>query len=374
MKRSMLWPSRAGWSGWACCAGLLFNLGAWTSLPSADLRSDEQVVFYPTAAWRVADGWEAELRGCVFEMEPRPVAVLLVRQALGVDRAGLTPEESALFDARLRLLLRDHKRGRTVTVQWIGSGPKPKLVKLGPSTAGGQFSARVRLTQAEVTAWADTNGCLHYEAVWPQNRSPRPAPGQVHLIEPTGWSVISDIDDTIKVTEVREWNVMLRNTLCRPVQPVPGMAQVYQTWARRQAARFHYVSAGPWQLYELVAELVQRHGFPPGPVHLRTVRVSDGTVLALLESPQQYKLQAIEPLLALWPQRRFVLVGDSGERDPEAYGALARRYPHQVARVFIRNVTDEPAEAERYRTAFAGLPESVWRVFKDPAEIVGALP
>jgi hypothetical protein len=81
----------------------------------------------------------------------------------------------------------------------------------------------------------------------------------------------------------------------------------------------------------------------------------------------------IEPLVTRFPRRRFVLVGDSGERDPEIYGTLARRYPGQIARVLIRDVTGEPASAPRYQEAFRGLAAGVGQVFGDPSEIAGAV-
>ena len=99
----------------------------------------------------------------------------------------------------------------------------------------------------------------------------------------------------------------------------------------------------------------------------------DQSILELFAKPDAYKASVIEPLLVRFPRRRFALVGDSGERDPEIYGALARRYPGQVARVLIRDVTGEPATAPRYREAFRDLPPGIGQVFGDPAEIAGAV-
>ena len=101
--------------------------------------------------------------------------------------------------------------------------------------------------------------------------------------------------------------------------------------------------------------------------------MKDGTALKLFDSPERYKLAAIEPLLRQFPNRQFVLVGDSGEKDPEAYGALARKYPGQVRHIFIRDLTGENAEATRYRKAFAKVPDEVWQVFKEPLEIKDSL-
>jgi phosphatidate phosphatase APP1 len=64
-----------------------------------------------------------------------------------------------------------------------------------------------------------------------------------------------------------------------------------------------------------------------------------------------------------------MLVGDSGEHDPEIYGELARKHPEQVVRVLIRDVTGEAADADRYRTAFQGVARKKWAVFKRPAEV-----
>ena len=198
--------------------------------------------------------------------------------------------------------------------------------------------------------------------------------GQVWLLDETSVSVISDIDDTIKITEVRDRSATLRNTFLREFQAVAGMAELYQTLARSNRATFHYVSASPWQLYRPLAEFVRDHGFPAGTFHLRDFRIRDGSFLAALLSPEHYKPGVIRPLLERFPQRRFVLVGDSGEKDPEIYGALARQFPDQIAGIWIRDVTGETPAAPRYQQAFTNVPPTRWRVFKEPTEITRPTP
>jgi phosphatidate phosphatase APP1 len=61
------------------------------------------------------------------------------------------------------------------------------------------------------------------------------------------------------------------------------------------------------------------------------------------------------------------LVGDSGQRDPEAFGELARRHPQQVRWIFIRDLAG--SGLARYRTAFAGVKRQLWSVFSDPATL-----
>ena len=64
-----------------------------------------------------------------------------------------------------------------------------------------------------------------------------------------------------------------------------------------------------------------------------------------------------------------MLVGDSGERDPEIYGDLARRHPKSVSQIFIRNVTDEVLTNLRMVTAFQGLTEQGCVLFKTAEEL-----
>jgi phosphatidate phosphatase APP1 len=196
----------------------------------------------------------------------------------------------------------------------------------------------------------------------------RPASGEVHLLDPRGVSVISDIDDTIKISQVRNRSELARNTFCRPFKAVPGMSGLYQSWRTNAGAQFHYVSASPWQLYEPLSEFIRSNAFPAGTFHMKHFRVKDETFWDLFQSPERYKPDVIAPILERFPERRFLLVGDSGEKDPEVYGALARRHRKQIVRICIRDVTGEP-EVPRYRNAFKGLPRDLWTVFKDPAEL-----
>ena len=66
--------------------------------------------------------------------------------------------------------------------------------------------------------------------------------------------------------------------------------------------------------------------------------------------------------------RSLVLVGDSGEHDPEIYGNVARMYPKRVRRIFIRAVKGEKKDDERFIKAFKGVPREKWLVFTDPVK------
>jgi phosphatidate phosphatase APP1 len=167
--------------------------------------------------------------------------------------------------------------------------------------------------------------------------------------------VISDIDDTIKITQVRDRRATLRNTFLRPFEPAPGMAEFCQNLARSNHAEFHYVSASPWQLYLPLAEFVRSNGFPSGTFVLKKFRWKDRSFLSLFADPEKYKSAVIEPLLKRFPNRRFVLIGDSGEL-PEIY---AGREEISAANrpSLIRDVTDELRRRIVTKRLFATAPK-----------------
>ena len=89
------------------------------------------------------------------------------------------------------------------------------------------------------------------------DRPPQSFSCTIYVLASHGISVISDIDDTIKVSNVVSRRALLRHTFCHSFQPVHGMSEVYRKWSE-QHCQFHYVSASPWQLY---VEILQTFSF-----------------------------------------------------------------------------------------------------------------
>ncbi|KAJ2461189.1 hypothetical protein GGI02_005674, partial [Coemansia sp. RSA 2322] len=64
--------------------------------------------------------------------------------------------------------------------------------------------------------------------------------GLAHLIEPRGVSIISDIDDTIKASNITaQKRIVLETAFARPMKAVPGMSELYRDWYRL-GCEFHY--------------------------------------------------------------------------------------------------------------------------------------
>ncbi|MCA9262568.1 MAG: DUF2183 domain-containing protein [Planctomycetales bacterium] len=192
--------------------------------------------------------------------------------------------------------------------------------------------------------------------------------GQSQLIGPCGMSVISDIDDTIKLTNVRQRRDMLANTFLRPFRSIEGMADVYRHW-QDCGAVFHYVSASPWQLFQPLHAFAAEHGFPRGTYHLRCVKFRNSSMLQLMMKARRSKAKSILSIVKAFPFRRFVLIGDAGEKDPEIYGAIARRVKGRIAAILIRELPGAPLTAERSRRAFHEIPRELWHVFRNAEEL-----
>ena len=361
--------------------GLLLASGMLGASPP--LRDDERVRFYDTVASQASDGhWRYCVDGWTFEPEARPGAALVLATVLGIDREALDAAERRRFDARTRLFLADDERGKSLSLTLHGVAEPLRLPR---SDSEGRITHCFELSQSPPSGrwWpfqradAMPDAARSAVASTPSGRNSDAngdAEGRALVLPAEGVSIVSDIDDTIKDTRVLERREMLLNTFVRPFKPVPGMAAAYQAidadtfeGGNDNGTRFHYLSGSPHPLQPALAGFLRAEGFPEGSLHLREVEVIED--LFGETGTFAHKRAVLDALLAAAPARRFVLVGDSGERDPEIYGATARAWPDRILAIRIRDVTGESREAARYVEAFRDLPEDLWAVFRDPAAL-----
>ncbi len=332
-------------------------------LQPSNLADDEELRLFPALAYPHTQGWEVHMRVWVFEPELhswwRSIALRGLRRALELPQGS---EGNAIFNARAQPFLADNERNKRIVLEIAGE--RYALPRTG---ANGHTQATLRLPKEALAApLTPTRAVLRPD-------DPRSFAGSVLRLDAGGVSVISDIDDTVKISEVRDLHALLANTFLRPFAPVPEIAVTYRRWAD-QGAAFHYVSASPWHLYDPLRRFFADADLPPGSFHLKDFRWLDRSFLSLLQDPLDYKLRAIEPLLVAAPDRTVVLVGDSGEADPEAYAELYRRHPAQVLHIFIRDVSGEAPEAARYVSTFDGVPPERWTIFRDAEALPKTLP
>ncbi len=332
------------------------------------VRSDEEVLLYPTYGALSPDGrdWVFSLHGRIYEPEEnslkRAALLSLLRRAIGLEKRA---SETEAFRERARLFLVDNERGKRVPVRF-----GERELRLRASRPNGHFTDTGRLGVVDAEKVSDTMAGGHQLRVETILRpgDARRFVGRIHLLPRDGLSVVSDIDDTIKISEVLDRDALLRNTFLEPYAAVDGMPRLYKDLAKGGAS-FHYVSNSPWQLYQPLDEWARQAGFPLGTYHLRHFRWKDSSFVRFVASSGSHKKTTIEALMRTYPQRRFLLVGDCGEQDPEIYGDLARRHPGQIVMILLREVRAEGTNSERLETALREVPHQKWRVFTTPGEI-----
>lgn len=232
----------------------------------------------------------------------------------------------------------------------------------------GKVALRVRLGTGEWPVHSDAEGYFRVEAATPPGTTAgwqavevatasgdaRAGGGVLLVPADNRLGIITDLDDTILVSDVTDKSRLVRKTLLvnyAQRQAVAGMAEYYARLARRNpqpaTAPIFYLSASPRQLHAGIQAFLDRNGFPRGV--LITKKITNDQTSDPVTDQVRYKTTRIEQLLAAFPQVRFVLVGDDGERDPEIYDDIRRRYPVRIEAVWIRKVSRDSA-----RPVYAG--------------------
>ncbi|KAI1764846.1 hypothetical protein GGR53DRAFT_520032 [Hypoxylon sp. FL1150] len=311
--------------------------------------------------------WEAEFLTAAFSQDSSSAFIDAVNAvARKVDLDEKDPNYSTI-EERIRPFLQDIKPGVQVNALYGDNTP----LKLGPGGRNGISSDIKSLPGSDGTPLVSTtaevpkgtNGILDMKTFF---------------AEPQGWGVISDIDDTIKITQTSDPIGILRTTFLDKPEPCPGMPQLYKFIQSviQDTSPWFYLSASPYNLYSFLREFRQQH-YPHGTIILRDASWMSlpGLLTTLTLGTEDYKVDRMEKIHSWIPQRKMICIGDSTQSDPEAYGEIYRSFPGWVKVILIRKVEDIAAigieaknEPERFEKAFKDIPRDVWHVFSDPAE------
>ncbi len=164
--------------------------------------------------------------------------------------------------------------------------------------------------------------------------------------------IISDIDDTIMRTGVANKFKMLWRLFVEDAQgrvAFPGAAALYRALHAGpeggEGNPMLYVSRAPWGIYDMLSAFFALHRIPVGPVlFLREWGLSWTSPLP--RRAEDHKREVIGRMLALYHDLPFVLIGDSGQHDPEVYRQIVAEHPGRVVAVYIRNVSRDSGRIE----------------------------
>ena len=195
---------------------------------------------------------------------------------------------------------------------------------------------------------------------------------------PDGWAIISDIDDTIKVTHTTDPIGTLKTTFADIPETTKGLPEFYQNLdVEFKNPAWFYLSASPYNLYPFLHQFIHDH-YKPGTIILRenSWMVLGDVLKSLTQGTQAYKTDRMDKIHHWLPNRKFICVGDSTQSDPEAYAEMFKRYPGWIHAIYIRVVEGDPHmseknKPERFEKAFDGVPSHIWRLFTNPQEDLG---
>ena len=357
---------------------------------SLDLPTNTpQALIYPTYAYPVDNGnaFTPSLHGVLIRRpEHFNLAYRILLKMYKMHWKPKNKEEDDRLTARMsyffaRTLGSVRKLTPRVTGLTVGGYRVPSL----PIRHDGRFNTDAVVSQIQIpTTQVHPGDTLIAKYAFPT--SDEIQYGRVHVYGQRGWSIVADIDDTVKDTWVIDYNKMFRRAFLETYQPVRGMPQLFQHLNQHLSTpdtpdvAFHYVSGTPYGLLPSLERFFVNQSFPLGPIAVAKFRVKDPSTIWRLPQYVEFKIDETHKLARDFPYRRFIFFGDSGQRDAQAYGDLMREDPtrkrYQCA--FIRLITgvDPKKEAklnvrEIFVKAFEGVDQRRWFLFREPEELLG---
>jgi len=185
-----------------------------------------------------------------------------------------------------------------------------------------------------------------------RKQKPVEATGKIMVSELNSqFGIISDVDDTILVSRATTFLKKIRLLLLKNAHtrlPFEGVAAFYHALQKgSNNTSFNpifYVSSSSWKLFDLLIDFAAKRGIPSGPFLLRASRIDHYRFISSIHA--NHKLQKIEHIMATYSKIKFILIGDSGQKDPEIYNQVVKDYPGRVKAIYIRDVSKEDRDAE----------------------------
>lgn len=334
------------------------------------IKADEEVVLFPTLArWTPRGDLLVPVHGWIYEPDRDSAARRAAFEGIeetfehtaGVPER-LEEEAQRRLARRLTLFAADDEGGKRVGVRVAG-----RLVVAGPSSGQGHF-----LGETVLSATGDA-AALRAAAPTTLEASLANAPGReasARVFVPAapgtgGVALVCDIDDTLKVSNVRDRRALLASTFWEEWRAVEGMPALVRTIADSTRATTVYLTAARWPLQGEFQAFLGGAGCPPGVYVMREFDFSVRDLRFARQGAEAHKRAALRALADALPTHDFVLIGDSTEADPVVYGEFARAHPERTRAVLIRLVGEDRARDERSARAFEGVDSAKVVLFRD---------
>ncbi|PFH50838.1 hypothetical protein AMATHDRAFT_3575 [Amanita thiersii Skay4041] len=305
----------------------------------------------------------AGFQSYVFErqMDIKPVVdqVTKLFSMMGIDIGN----KSEMVTQRLKLFAAKGEEGKTVELEVDECHKHVAMAETARNPTAGSMLRNASIGHCGSAQLAEAKVVLTPK----DNRS---ISANVFISPNEGFGVISDIDDTVKVTEVLNTVAALKNTFLEDPKPVPGMPELYASLSKSlDSPPFVYISGSMVQLYPFLRGFINSaYSESNGAIFLQNFTFVDITsVISFLAGGDilDYKLSVIDNIHGMYPNKKFLAVGDSTQKDPETYAKAFLKYSDFISCTWIRLVDGANNTAERFEAAFQGVPPDRFRLFND---------
>ncbi|RYP57209.1 hypothetical protein DL770_010719 [Monosporascus sp. CRB-9-2] len=361
-----------------------------------DLSDDDlaalptQVLNIPGYANWTDEGWNVRIHGNVYkqpETSLESLDALANEFLIGVDIADLPEEQQVQARNITASIYVVQQADQSVTVNFendvavqpnsgtgvINAGGGQQSIKMPyETTAQGDFDAFVILkntTGSDGGYLLPGNETASIQALNVYAEGTDSGNATAYLVPREGFTIVSDIDDILRVTRIYLPNEGILNTFARPFRAWENMPEIYALWSVTiPDVHFHYLTTTPEQAARNYMEFIYKT-YPLGSFDTRPLNFSN------IKATTAIRRFLLDKIFVTFPERRFVLVGDVSNADMmKAYPQLARDYPQQVQCIFLRNTTaTDDGDLLPYDTSgFEGLDQKQYMFFVHPDDLKGS--
>lgn len=172
--------------------------------------------------------------------------------------------------------------------------------------------------------------------------------------------VVSDIDDTLVHSFINDRLMQFRTLMFTSMEKRKAVVDM-------QALLMHFVSRGAvpvylsnseQNLYPLIYRFLKHNSFPEGPLFLKHLRRLRDVLLNVKMPPRNtHKVMMLAELFEMFPNRKFILMGDNTQSDVAIYLSAAEKYGDNIRYIIIRRVLKRRSGEKRIAEAARKLAE-----------------
>jgi phosphatidate phosphatase APP1 len=178
--------------------------------------------------------------------------------------------------------------------------------------------------------------------------------------------VVSDIDDTLVDSYIYRRVLKFRTLMFTTMEKrkaVTTMQDLLKRFTAKGAVPI-YLSNSEQNLYPLIYRFLLHNHFPPGPIFLRQMRKLLHVMMNIKFPPRNiHKITTLEEVINMFPEKRFILMGDNTQHDLSIYLSVAEKFPKSIRYIIIRKVVEKKADEALIGKARASLAATGIRLF-----------